>query len=166
MAGEIAPLPRMKTVRAFALSSALLLTLSAPAATLNVEVSRNGFTGPIEIAVAPRLEGRAPEWSAMKRLASDKSAVTFPGLAAGLYIVLASGPEPLQRLSAKSNLGSAGGTIRLAIPKTETAVRVTLGGEELPRAAIALTHHELHWGMDVATDEHGRFAGPLWEPGL
>ncbi len=153
-------------MRTFAVSSfALLLALPASAATLNVEVIRNGFTGPIEIAVAPRLEGKPPEWSARKTLAAGQSALTFPHLQEGLYVVLASGPQPLQRLSAKVNLGAAGSSLRLVVPKTKAAVSVTLAGKPLARAGVALTHDELRWRTDFETDDHGRFAGPLWEPG-
>jgi hypothetical protein len=164
MAGKIAPSETM-TMRAFLVAIALLLTLSASAATLKVEVSRNGFTGPIEIAVAPRIDGMLPEWSATKTLAAGKSAVTFPNLPEGLYLVLASGPQPLQRLSAKVNLGAAGSTLSLAVPKTNTAVSVTLAGAPLARAGIAFNHDELRWRTDIKTDDDGRFAGPLWEPG-
>ncbi|HEX8155597.1 MAG TPA: carboxypeptidase-like regulatory domain-containing protein [Thermoanaerobaculia bacterium] len=154
-------------MRSFAVSSfVLLLALSSPAATLKVEVSRNGFTGPLEVAVAPRVEGRIPEWSARKTIASGKSTVAFPDLAEGLYIVLASGAQPLQRLSAKANVGSAGSTVRLTLPETKTALLVTLAGAPLPRARVALTHDELRWQMEVETDEAGRFAGALWEPGV
>jgi hypothetical protein len=164
MAGEIAPSGEI-TMRMFAcFTFTLLLTLSISAATLKVEVSRNGFTAPLEIAVAPRVEGKLPRWSTAKGLAAGKSAVTFD-LNEGLYLVLASGPQPLQRLSAKANLGAAGTTLRLAIPKTETTVSVTLAGQPLARAGIALTHDELLWRMEVETDEDGRYAGPFWEPG-
>lgn len=164
MAGKIAPSNTM-TMRALAASSALLLTLSASAATLNVEVSRGGFTGPIEIAVAPRVEDPSLHWAAKKTLSAGRSAVAFPGLAPGLYVVLASGPRPLQRLSAKANLGSDGGTVHLVIPRTETAVRVTVAGEPVPRARVALSQYELQWRTELETDEQGRFAGALWEPG-
>ena len=147
-------------------SFALLFTLSASAATLTVEVSRNGFTGPIELAVAPRVDGMLPEWSAAKTLAAGQSAVTFPDLTEGLYLVLARGPQPLQRLSAKANVGAAGSTIRLAVPETKTALRVTLAGQPLARAGVALNHDKLRWPTDVATDADGRYAGPLWEPGV
>ena len=153
-------------MRTFLASAALLLTVSASAATLKVEVSRNGFNGPIEIAVAPRVDGMLPEWLATKTLDGGRSAVTFPNLAQGLYIVLASGPQPLQRLSAKANLGAAGSTLHLAVPKTKTAVNVTLGGGPLARAGIAFNHYELRWRTDLRTDEHGHYAGPLWEPGV
>lgn len=153
-------------MRAFLVSSALLLTFSASAATLTVEVSRNGFTGPIEVAVAPRVDGKPPEWSATKTLAAGKRAVTFPQLSEGLYLVLASGPQSLQRLSAKVNVGAAGSTVRLEVPETKTAVSVMLAGEPLPGARIVLTHEELRWHTDVEMDQHGRFAGALWEPGV
>jgi hypothetical protein len=154
------------TMRMFAVCSlALLLAPSASAATLNVEVSRNGFTAPIEIAVAPRVEGKLPRWSATKTIAAGQSAVAFD-LAEGLYTVLASGPQPLQRLSAKANLGSEGSTVRLAIPKTTMSLSVTLAGQPLARAGVALTHDELLWRMDLETDEDGRFTGPFWEGGV
>jgi hypothetical protein len=155
----------MTTMRTLLVSSALLLAVSASAAPLKVEVSRNGFTGPIEVAVGPRVEGMLPEWPATKTLASGSSSVTFPDLPAGLYVVLASGPHPLQRLSAKVNLGSGGSTVVLTVPATQTAVRVTLAGEPLPRAGLAFTHDELRWRMELETDERGRVAGPVWEPG-
>jgi hypothetical protein len=146
-------------------SFALLLTLSASAATLNVEVSRNGFAGPLEIAVAPRIDGMLPEWSATRALGAGESVATFD-LPEGLYIVLASGPQPLQRLGAKVNLGAAGSMLRLSVPKTRTALRVTLAGRPLARAGVALNHDKLRWRTDVATDDRGRFEGPLWEPGV
>ncbi|HEX9986147.1 MAG TPA: carboxypeptidase-like regulatory domain-containing protein [Thermoanaerobaculia bacterium] len=152
----------------FALALVLLLASAASAATLNVEVNRQGFTGAIEVAVAPRVGGTPPEWSAAKTLPAGggKSAVSFEGLPAGLYVVMASGPQPLQRLSAKVNLGSDGGTVRLVIPKkSNVEVRAMLAGQPLARAGIGFTHHELRWRTDVVTDREGRFAGPLWEEG-
>src|SRR5687768_1028518 len=138
----------------------LLLDLPAAAATLNVEVSRHGFTGPIQVAVAPRVDGRPPQWSATKKLPAGgggKSAVSFDGLPEGLYVVMASGPQPLQRLSAKANLGRDGSTLRLVIPRSKTVLRATLAGEPLARAGIALIHDELRWHTEIATGEDGRF---------
>lgn len=147
------------------ISFAVLLASAASAATLRVEVSRNRFTGPLTIAVAPRLEGMLPVWSATKTVAAGESAVRFPDLKEGLYLVLASGPQPLQRLSAKVNLGMSGAALRLAVPDGKTALAVTLAGRPLPRAQVAFTHEELRWHTEVDTDERGRFEGPLWEPG-
>ena len=150
----------------FVFAFLLLLEPAASAATLAVEVSRHGFTGLLQVAVAPRVDGTRPEWSATKTLPAGKSSVSFDGLTAGVYVVMASGPQPLQRLSAKANLGSDGSTIRLEIPKSKTELRATVAGEPLPRAGIVLTHYQLRWETEVETGEDGRFAGELWEPGV
>jgi hypothetical protein len=150
----------------FVVAFVLLLDPIASAATLHVEVSRQGFTGSIQVAVAPRVDGKPPQRSATKTLPAGKSAVSFAGLTEGLYVVLASGPQPLQRLSAKANLGSAGSTLRLVIPRSKTALRATLAGEPLAGAQIALTHDELRWHTELETGDDGRFAGELWEPGV
>jgi len=148
------------------LATSLLFAFSASAATLQVEVNRNGFAGPIEVALAPRVEARPPQWSAMKMLASGQSTLQFSDVAPGLYVVLARGPEPLQRLGAKANVGAAGSTVRLTIPRFRTALRVTLGGEPLARATVTLRHDELQWTTGLTTGEDGRFAGALWQPSL
>jgi hypothetical protein len=83
-----------------------------------------------------------------------------------LYVVLASGPQPLQRLSAKANLGSDGTTLRLVIPRSRTVLRATLAGKPLAGAAIGLTHGALRWRTKLETGEDGRFAGDLWEPAV
>jgi carboxypeptidase family protein len=155
------------TMRAsFVFAFVLLLDGTVSAATLNVEVSRQGFTGPIEVAVAPRVDGRPPEWSMTRTLPAGKSSVRFDGLTEGLYVVLASGPRPLQRLSAKANLGSDGSTLRLAIPQSKAVLRAMLGGKPLAGARISLTHDRLRWHTELLTGKDGRFAGELWEPGL
>ncbi|HEX8617888.1 MAG TPA: carboxypeptidase-like regulatory domain-containing protein, partial [Thermoanaerobaculia bacterium] len=154
----------MRTFFIFAL--VLLLDRTASAATLNVAIDRQGFTDPIEVALAPRVDGKAPTWSATKTLAAGKSNVSFDGLTQGLYVVLASGPQPLQRLSAKANLGSDGATLRLVIPRTKTELRATLAGEPLAAAEVGFTHDELRWRTHITTGEDGRFAGDLWEPAL
>jgi hypothetical protein len=155
------------TMRAFfAFAFVVLLGGTASAATLKVEVTRQGFDGPIQVAVAPRVDGDPPQWSATKTLASGQSVVRFDGLAAGLYVVLASGPEPLQRLSGKANLGSKDSTLHLVIPKSATVLRATLAGEPIAHAAIALRHDELRWRTEVRAGEDGRFAGALWEPAV
>lgn len=157
----------MRTFLLVALVALVALSaVTASAATLAVEVSRQGFTGPLEVAIAPRVDGRPPEWSATKTLPAGRSSVTFDGLTAGLYVVLASGPRPLQRLSAKANVDSDGSTVRLVIPSTKTELRATVAGEPLPRGEIVLTHDELRWHTEVETGEDGRFAGDVWEPGV
>jgi hypothetical protein len=150
-------------MKAFAF--AVLLSLSASAATLEVTVDRNAFTGPIELAVAPRVDGQPPKWSSSKTLRGEASSARFD-VEPGLYVVLASGPKPLQRLSARANVGTDGATIRLTIPKDKTELRTTLGGEPLAGAEVVLTHRQLQWHTDIETGDDGRFAGELWEPAL
>ncbi|HEU4886653.1 MAG TPA: hypothetical protein VFV49_02120, partial [Thermoanaerobaculia bacterium] len=152
-------------MRTLAVSSLLVFSMAASAADLQVAVKRNGFAGPVEVAIAPRVEGRIPEWSTAKTLAAGQSAVTFTGLDKGLYIVLLSGPQPLQRLSAKANVGADGTTLHFALPETKTSLRVILAGKPLAGAGVELTHDELRWSMKLETGGDGRFAGTLWEPG-
>ncbi len=148
------------------LAASLLFAFSASAATLRVDVDRNEFAGSIEVALAPRVEARLPEWSAKKTLASSQSTLEFSDVAPGLYVVLARGPQPLQRLGANVNVGTEGSTVRLTIPKSRTVLRVTLGGQRLARAAVKLSHRELQWITDLNTGDDGTFAGALWQPGL
>ncbi|HEY0371552.1 MAG TPA: carboxypeptidase-like regulatory domain-containing protein, partial [Thermoanaerobaculia bacterium] len=95
-----------------------------------------------------------------------KSTVTFTGLAEGLYVVMATGPQPLQRLSAKANVGANGNSLRLVLPKGRTSLHVTLAGQPVPRAALTLTQDELRWSTDLETGDDGGFEGALWEPGV
>jgi hypothetical protein len=145
---------------------ALFFALNASASTLKVEVNRNGFAGPVDVAIATRVEGAPPEWSATRTLASGKSTIELSGLQAGLYIVMLRGPQPLQRLSATANLGAEGSTIQFVIPRSTTTLRVTLAGRPLARAAVSLTHDALRWTTELAMGEDGRFEGELWEPGV
>jgi hypothetical protein len=154
------------TMRLLAVSSLLAVSLSAFAADLQVDVHRNGLTGPIVVAVAPRVDGHPPDWSATKTLAAGQSTLTFSGLAEGLYVVLASGSQPLQRLSAKANVGANGSRLRLVLPKGRTSLRVTLAGQPVARAAVTLTQDELRWSTDLETHDDGGFEGALWEPSI
>jgi hypothetical protein len=149
------------------LASALLVfTTAASAADLKIDVKRNGFSGPIDVAIAPRVEGRLPEWSKHQTIAAGRSSATFRGIANGLYIVLTSGPEPLQRLSAKANVGSGESLVHLDLPRTRASFHVTLAEEPFGHAEIKLTQDELRWSMELETDDAGHYTGALWEPGL
>jgi hypothetical protein len=153
-------------MRLLIVSSLFAVSMSVSAADLRVQVTRNGLAAPIEVAVAPRVEGVSPKWSVTKTLAATESTMTFTGLTEGLYVVMARGPQPLQRLSSKANLGANGSVVRLAIPKWRTSLRVTLAGRPVARAAISLTEDELRWSTNLETNDEGRFEGALWEPGL
>ncbi|MGN6183702.1 MAG: MSCRAMM family protein [Thermoanaerobaculia bacterium] len=152
--------------RFFASVIALCVGLTASAATLKITIDRNGFTGPIDVAIATRVDGRPPEWSSTKTLGARESNVTFRDLHEGLYTVLASGPQPLQRLSAKANVGANDLALTLSIPKSRAVLRTMLAGAPIPAAHIALTHEELRWSTQVETGVDGFFAGDLWEPAL
>ena len=152
-------------MRTLALSSLLAVSLSASAADLRIAVNRNGFTGPIEMVLAPRVEGMPPQWSASKTIAAAESTATFTGLPEGLYLVLARGPQPLERLSAKANVGTNGGALRLTLPNGKTSLRVTLAGRPVARAAVLLTEDDLLWDTRLETGDDGRFEGALWQPG-
>jgi hypothetical protein len=155
----------MIIMRTLVLSSLLAVSLSASAADLRIAVDRNGFTGPIELVLAPRVDGAPPQWSASKTMDAATSTATFTGLPEGLYLVLARGPQPLQRLSAKANVGSSGGAVRLTLPKGKTSLRVTLVGRPVARAAVLLTEEELLWDTRLEAGDDGRFVGALWQPG-
>lgn len=154
-------------MRTLLVSALLAVSTAATAAELKIAVQRSGFAGPIEVAIATRVEGRLPEWSHTKKLPAGKSSVTFDGLDEGLYTVLLSGPQPLQRLSAKANVGSGENALRMTLPKTSsTGVRVTRAGKPFPDADVELTQDELRWSTNVDLNEEGRFEGELWQPGL
>jgi hypothetical protein len=155
----------MNIMRTLFFSSLLAVSLSVSAADLRIAVDRNGFTAPIEVALAPRVDGAPPQWSASKTIAAAESAATFTGLPAGLYLVLARGPQPLQRLSAKANVGSGGGAVRLTLPKGKASLRVTLAGRPVARASVLLTEEELLWDTRLEAGDDGRFTGALWQPG-
>ena len=143
----------------------LLFSLPLSAAPLSITIERNGFKEPLEIAIAPREEGMPPQWTATKKLPAGSKSIAFTGLTPGLYTILVRGPQPLQRLSAKANVGSGTNTVRLSIPKSTAALQVLLGDAPLPRAGVAFTHDELRWDTELTTDDEGRFTGALWEPG-
>lgn len=147
------------------LVTSLWFALPLFASSLQVEVTRNGFAGPIEIALAPRVEGQLPKWSASKTMAAGESTIRFSDLGPGLYIVLARGPEPLQRLGVKANVGKANQVVKLVLPRTTTALQVNLAREPIARATVQLFEEELRWDTQLSTDEGGRFAGPLWQAG-
>jgi hypothetical protein len=155
----------MIIMRTLVFSSLLAVSLSASAADLRIAVDRNGFTGPIEMMLAPRVEGTPPQWSASKTIGAAESTATFTGLPEGLYLVLARGPQPLQRLSAKANVGSSGGALRLTLPKGKTSLRVMLAGRPVARAAVLLTEEELLWDTRLEAGNDGRFVSALWQPG-
>src|SRR5258706_15493215 len=90
-----------------AVSVMLALSLPAAGATVRVHVHRGAFTGPIELELSPVRENRPFQPVASQRLAEGANDAVFASVAAGSYIVLAAGPQPLQRAVAKVVGGAA-----------------------------------------------------------
>ncbi|MEA2463569.1 MAG: hypothetical protein QOJ98_1316, partial [Acidobacteriota bacterium] len=106
----------------------LFTSQTLTAGTLRVEIDRNGFTGPLEVAVGTR-DDSAPEWVATRTLGGRQSLAAFDALAPGLYTVLIRGAQPLQRLGVPVAVGNTPVTTRLAIPRRQVSMHVLLGGK-------------------------------------
>lgn len=144
---------------------ALLLCTPLAAGTLHVQVERNGFTGPVEVAVGTRAETAAPNWIATRRLAATQSSATFEELRPGLFTVLVRGSQPLQRLSTPVAVGNGPVTTRLKIPRNHLTMQILLGGKPLPNASLVLQHDTLLWTTEVTADARGAFRGESWASG-
>jgi hypothetical protein len=144
---------------------ALLGCTTVAAGTLHVKLDRNGFTGPVDVAVGSREETAAPRWIATRTLTAKQSSATFEELQPGLFMVLVRGSQPLQRISTPIAVGNAPVTTRLKIPRNTLTMQVLLGGKPLPNASLTLQHDALLWTTDVETDARGGFRGESWESG-
>jgi hypothetical protein len=100
------------------------------------------------------------------RLEGSRKSLDFDGLGSGIYVLLIRGEGELQQFAAQINLGAGDDrTEKIEIhPLPFTAV-VTMGGEPLRRAEIALRNVPFRWHGDLVTDDAGQFAGELWQPG-
>ncbi|MEA2489957.1 MAG: hypothetical protein QOH21_1749 [Acidobacteriota bacterium] len=56
-------------------------------------------------------------------------------------------------------------TAEIAIHPLPFTARVTMGSEPLPHAEVILRNASFQWHADLETDDAGRFAGELWQPG-
>ncbi|HYK01576.1 MAG TPA: carboxypeptidase-like regulatory domain-containing protein [Thermoanaerobaculia bacterium] len=141
----------------------LFLSTTLAAGTLRVEIDRNGFAGPLDVAVGTREETTAPKWIATRTLAAKQSSAAFEELQPGLFTVLVRGPKPLQRISTPISVGNSPVTTRLKIPRRVLTMQVLLGGKPLPNASLTLQHDALLWTTVVETDARGAFKGESWE---
>ncbi|HYI09086.1 MAG TPA: carboxypeptidase-like regulatory domain-containing protein [Thermoanaerobaculia bacterium] len=100
------------------------------------------------------------------RLDAPKKSVEFDGLGSGSYVLLIRGEGPLEQFATRIILG-AGDDRReeVEIHPLPFTGRVTMGGEPLPRTEIAMRNLTFHWHGDLETDDAGRIAGKLWQPG-
>src|SRR5436309_6114887 len=149
-------------------AAAVMLALSLPAAgaSVRVHVHRGVFTGPIELELSPVREDRPFQPVALQKLAGDASDAVFASVPAGSYIVLAAGPQPLQRAAAKVVVAAADTRdASFTIPQRRIDGRVTLGGKPLPGVTVRLRSDALDWSTEAVTDADGAIRGPLWDGG-
>lgn len=100
------------------------------------------------------------------RLDAPKKSVEFDGLGSGAYVLLIRGKGPLQQFATKVILGWGDDrTQEIAIQPLPFSARVTMGGEPLARAEIALHNLAFQWHADLETDDAGGVAGEVWQPG-
>lgn len=100
------------------------------------------------------------------RLDASQKSLDFDGLGSGVYVLLIRGEGTLQQFATKINLGSGDDrTEKIEIHPLPFTARVTMGGEPLRHAEIALRNLSFYWHADLETDDAGRFAGELWQPG-
>lgn len=149
-----------------ATSVILALSLPAAAATVRVHVDRGAFTGPIELQIAPSRSDDLPHWIGAQTLAEGAGDAAFGPVAAGAYIVLASGPQPLQRATAKVVVAADDTReARIIIPQRSVDGRITLAGKPLAGASVRIESDAFNWSAETVTDADGAIRGPIWEAG-
>lgn len=154
----------MKLVNA----TAVMLALSFPAAgaTVRVHVHRGAFTGPIALELSPVREDRPFQPVASQRLAEGANDAVFASVAAGSYVVLAAGPQPLQRAVAKVVVGASDTRdASFTIRQRRIDGRLTLGGRPLAGVTVRLRSDALDWSTEAVTDADGAIRGALWDGG-
>jgi len=144
----------------------LALSLPAAAATVRVHIDRGPYTGPIELQLAPSRPDDLPRWISAQRVAADATDAAFGPVAAGAYIVLASGPQPLQRATAKVVVGADDTRqAKIVIPQRSVDGRISLGGKPLAGASVRIQSEAFNWSTETVTDADGAIRGPMWEAG-
>jgi hypothetical protein len=144
----------------------LAISLPAAGATVRVHVNRGAFTGPIELAISPVLEDRPFQSMASQTLAKGASDALFTSVPAGSYVVLAAGPQPLQRAATKVVVAAADTReATFTIPQRRIDGRLTLGGKPLAGVTVHLQKDALDWSTDAVTDAEGAIRGALWDGG-
>ena len=100
------------------------------------------------------------------RLAAGKNTLDFDNLGSGAYVLLLRGPGPLQQHATKIILGTGDDRREeLAIHPLPFTARITMGGEPLPDATIAMRNRTFQWHGDLHSDAAGRVSGEIWQPG-
>lgn len=149
---------------------ALLLLLThanvAVAATIRVHVERGRYVGPVLLEIAAAHDEKPPQSLISKRLAGDAAHASFTLPDRGVFLVMASGPEPLQRMTAKVAVASDDvRNVDIALPARRAEGRITIGGVPLAGVTLQLRHRTWHWYTEVVADAQGVVRGALWEGG-
>jgi hypothetical protein len=137
------------------------------AAALRVNVQRHEERGPLDVAIAIRDDDAPLKWIVTKRIPASESSITIGELDAGSYTVLVKGAQPLQRISARTNV-AAGDVRTIPIELTSAAAhaRITLGGVPLPNADVTLESVGNHWTTNFTAGADGEVNSAIWEQGL
>jgi len=144
----------------------LVLSVPAAAATVRVHVQRGVFNEPIELMLSPVREDRPFQPVAAQTLAKNASDAVFASVPAGSYIVLAAGPQPLQRTAAKVVVAASDTRdATFTIPNRRIDGRLTLGGKPLAGVRVRLQKDVLDWSTEAVTDADGAIRGALWDGG-
>jgi hypothetical protein len=156
---------KLVPVAATEASAELPAIVLARAGSIRITVERNAFDAPLEFSAGIPDEAGPTKWIAHKRL--DKgNTLTFDDLDAGSYVILAAGPQPLERIAKRVNVG-AGDRRDVAIPIHFLLAhgRLTMGGKPLARVAIRFDNSDNRWDTTVTTDDAGEISTPAWETG-
>lgn len=136
---------------------------AAHAATVRVHVARNGDKSPLDVRLGIRKETATPEWIAYRRLRERDEVAHFDGLAAGTYVVLVEGDEPLERTTTLAVV--AAGDVRdvKIVPSRAIVVgQFTLSGKPLANADVTFSRNG---PRRFRTDAKGEYRGVVWERG-
>jgi protocatechuate 3,4-dioxygenase beta subunit len=123
---------------------------------------------PGDLSVALQVTTAAEQLAVVRRARLDapRKSLDFDGLGPGVYVLLIRGEGALQQFATKVNLGTGDARSQeIAIHPLPFTARVTMGGEPLPHAVVAMRNAAFQWHADLDTDDAGQFAGELWQPG-
>ena len=131
-------------------------------ATLRLRVARGTERGPIEVKVG--LTGDDPRrlWLATRTIDAGRSTIAFDDLDRGVYRLVLSGRDPLQRLVLSTVIKDERQSIDVPLSGKRVGGAVTFGGEPLRGATLRLDRGNL-WSSSVVTDAKGEFSGIAWE---
>lgn len=150
-------------MRSLLVAMTFLLTTFAHAGAIQLQFVRGSDKGPLTVRITKR-ESSSP--LATKTISPNESSVTFDGLAAGAYLLVVEGDEPLKRMQIAA-IAAANGTrrVRVEIPRGMVFGRFTMGGRPLANARVSLSHANEGWSAKLTTKANGTYASALWRRG-